>query len=1540
VVVQDTFTQGSQYIIKGYSSWWGNVTYQNTSISGVGGSFNPTNGKIELNDMAPGTSAVIKYSVQVSGDFFAADDWDTAIANTATATWYKSGKDEASSQQERGQSLGLQKSQATVGENTDKDSEYYGLTYLEYTVTVTAPADNKGAFPNVTVEDVMGIVNGNTTQASLDGISLVKGIEATKITKGSIAPNGNSFTWTIGDMAEGDEATLTYRAYIDTDLYKSQNSLVYSKDDSRGEVFNMTVRNTAVVKSDGNQYGKVSNDATLQKAWIKKTSEVIASGDHEGQRKFTIKVNSNQTVRASGTDSTIPLMATENTVTSLTDTLKGSGFAYTGDLEVKVNYPSGAKTYTFAMDKIVSTDANGYYTWTLDLTDTAQYGYNYGNISGPYCYEVSYYIESTGGSGMISNGAGAGFLNGLEFSSSWAGSGTGTLKYTKEYVGGFNTGYATWKTTFTFNMPAGAVYKDWLDTSYWKTFYWCDSKGRLTSYLQITLGDTVLSKCDCAVPGGEGCTHDYAIIGVDGTNNNEYEPGGAATTGVYLITGSGSSYKLGDSVNDGGTANCYKAKAFKVKFLKNIEGVSEENPLVITYESYINPGSYYARYDMAREGNWTNYSSLALAEDASPAATANASPKIYQAAPMIKTDISSDEDLAKGQLVWQMAVNNGSSIDNNAMIVDALPSGLTFDSLTVDYSQLGAKAKADVDAVVGAGATEEEKNQAAYDYFVESVTDLNTGGAVTDDTTYVKIMLKNLYQDPTATDKSVLSNGKVVLKLTTNMTEATKLNSTNMSGSGYVEFVNRAYIYKEFEFANGSGKKYILLDWNSDSSDRLLGDGRATAWLSLLDKNGTYNRTTWPYIKYTLDVNGSEIDLVDGADTVTIIDTMSADCRLAKQDELNLSFPDNTPTAFVVKDASGNVLTEGEDYTLEDETQAGDSHSFYLTVADSTELTVTYYVAVNGVEGQELTVSNKAHYDYYGYKESEGTGTSYSGALSLASAAAATDYSSDFMLLKLDQNGDPLNGATFDVYKVSLKDDGTPELDSDGLPKLTFVTTGTTGDKKDIGDGKAWFSHEILIDTDALYCVIETSAPDGYEMDTSRHYVEFTTHKEAKTYIQAYYKDDSYVGLTHGASITIENTLLKATATIPIKKDITLTTDNSSFTESKEEFTFTLVPDASNANATYLDEKCNTPMTDEGTTVTITGAGTDSLDLHFVDPGTYKFTVTENDLTTEETEVGYSKDETAHIVTVVVSEDATTGVLSATVKEGDKMLDETTPLTFTNTYTPEVILEGKKVLSGGRSKEVQEDEFTFSVYEKGVKVAIGKTLEGGEIEFTPIKYSAADKGTTHTYTILEDQGEDEHITYTEDAFFATATVGDDLSVTVTYPEDIEFTNEYQASGTLKLTGMKYVILRTQSVAAGEFSFNVTENGTYKTTVLTQAGGKLELELNYDQMDIGQEYTYVITENEGTDHSITYSKEAYTVTVKVMDGEDSDGTLAFDVTVTNSEGDEVGMNALNFVNQATYTPRSGINLDVLPYVIIAALAAGAGAILIARKRKQH
>jgi pilin isopeptide linkage protein len=1364
-------------------------------------------------------------------------------------------------------------------------------------------------------------------------------------------------------MAKGAVATLTYRAYISTALYKSTNSLVYTYDSSRGEVFNMTVRNTATVTSNDTQYGQVSNDTTLQKAWITKSGLTVSEGEHKDQLLFTLKVNSDATVRASGTDGRIPLKAPVNSVTKLNDTLSGSGYTYDDTLVVKKYESAVSKkllgTYDFDMSELSTKNAKGDYTsWALDLTNT-----KYGDISGPYYYEVTYYVRAgSSGSGSLSNGAGVGYLNGLTFSTGWSGMGIGKVEYTKEYLGGFNSENSSWRSTFTFNMPAGAVYDDWLpddnEGNYYyfiSHYYGKDSNGKdvykivggydeqgnlLPNNVVVKVGDTELSQCPY-LGDEEGCDHDYVVTAMSGLSNYDTGEDYKGINGNDLASGNSTLFQ--DS-----SGSLKHTRGMTVKFLKNVEGVSKDNPLTITYTLHVNHFTYYR--DASRSGSFTMYnkSGLKLTESATNyVATADKTVTCYQAAAMRKSNITTTSDLKKGQIIWQLSVNNGSTINGDAFILEQLPSGLTYGSVVVDYSLLGSKAKADVDAVVGANATEEEKNAAATAYFIDSVTDYNGGGKVTDDTTIVKIQLKNLYQDPIATDSNVIDEGKVVLKLTTNLTEEAKLNSTNAKDSngddeGHVEYTNLAYIYAKRTYFSGKGTKYVLQDWNYNE----LTYGKAVAWVSLLDKWGTYNGDTWPYIKYTINVNESKVDLVDGADTVTLVDTMSADCRLAKDAELSISFPGNTPKAFVVKDASGKELTAGVDYILEDNTQSGDSHSFTLTVADATSLTVTYYVAVNGVAGAKPTVSNNVHYEYSGSSGTSTPGSTYSAELSLSKASAATNYSSDFMAIKLDQNSDYLNEAVFTVYKVSLKSDGTPEVDSNNLPILTEVASGKTGSD---GTGKTWFSHELLTDENALYCMIETSAPDGYERDATRYYLEFSEHTAAKAWIQKNCTSGSYTytGLTHGGAITVVDNLIKTSVTVPMEKDITLTTNNTAFNDSDVDFTFTLVPSANNPGNTYLDAKIKTALADDGTTVTIHGAGNTGLDLYYTKAGTYTYTVTENALSDDVIAAGYGKDDTEKTITVVVTADAI-GALTATMTQGsNQTLDADNPLTFTNTYTPEATLKGTKVLSGSRGKAIQDGEFTFTVYENGTSVATGKTLEGGEIQFTPIQYESKDANTSHTYIVVEDTGEDETITYSEDAFFVTVDVAADLAVTVTYPEDgIVFTNEYEASGNLTISGTKSVTHRAAEAAANEFSFNVTEkdvgvseDSVYKATINTQEGGALELTLNYDQMDIGHTYEYVITENEGTDPTITYSKETYTLVVTVADSADSDGTLAVNATMTNSDGKEVALDALDFVNQGTFTPVTGINLETLSCMVIVALALGTGAVLVIRKRKQ-
>jgi pilin isopeptide linkage protein len=312
---------------------------------------------------------------------------------------------------------------------------------------------------------------------------------------------------------------------------------------------------------------------------------------------------------------------------------------------------------------------------------------------------------------------------------------------------------------------------------------------------------------------------------------------------------------------------------------------------------------------------------------------------------------------------------------------------------------------------------------------------------------------------------------------------------------------------------------------------------------------------------------------------------------------------------------------------------------------------------------------------------------------------------------------------------------------------------------------------------------------------------------------------------------------------------------------------------------------------------------------------------------------------------------------------------------FVNTYhaTASLPLKGTKVLTGNRSKEIAADEFTFTVKEvltgadgketlSSDAVATGKTEAGGNIAFTPIGYTEADIGKTHTYKITEDSGSVAGVTY--DTATATVTVevsdkGDGtLNTKVTYPNNnsngVTFTNAYKATGSVTLAGTKELTGddRSEDITAGEFKFTVKE-------VLTDAAGKETLssdavatgetlggsstsatiqftKISYNQDDIGT-HKYVISENAGTDTTIDYTKDTVTVTVVVRDN--GDGTLSTEVEYPkNADGTDAS--GVKFVNTYHIPAPTGIRVDILPYIMMIAIAICLGMLLTICKRKRR
>lgn len=292
---------------------------------------------------------------------------------------------------------------------------------------------------------------------------------------------------------------------------------------------------------------------------------------------------------------------------------------------------------------------------------------------------------------------------------------------------------------------------------------------------------------------------------------------------------------------------------------------------------------------------------------------------------------------------------------------------------------------------------------------------------------------------------------------------------------------------------------------------------------------------------------------------------------------------------------------------------------------------------------------------------------------------------------------------------------------------------------------------------------------------------------------------------------------------------------------------------------------------------------------------------------------GYTKRGEEYKVIVTVTNNEANGQLTASVsgvylKKGNSWDTKSQSLSFVNDYhaTGSVKLAGTKQLTGGRKNALADDEFTFTVTENGKSVAEGKSKADGSIEFTEIEYTEANVGL-HTYTVSEAKGTDENIEYSGQTQTVTVKVTDlgqgVLGTEVTYPEGqngVTFTNQYRASGEIVLEVGKQLVGRTSAgLQANEFIFGIYEVEEdaegYRTETLVEENGSPLYAFNdaegrvtfpalhYTQEDIGT-HKYKIVEFNGRDESITYSTQAFEVTVTVADAGDG-GTGKLEVQQT-------------------------------------------------------
>ena len=553
-------------------------------------------------------------------------------------------------------------------------------------------------------------------------------------------------------------------------------------------------------------------------------------------------------------------------------------------------------------------------------------------------------------------------------------------------------------------------------------------------------------------------------------------------------------------------------------------------------------------------------------------------------------------------------------------------------------------------------------------------------------------------------------------------------------------------------------------------------------------------------------------------------------------------------TATVTKGGSMKAVfgeieykTTGEyDYTITEQNDHVDGVT-YDTTPHPVHVSVTKNETTNALEA---TIT-------YGKGEAEGSNLTITN--TFAAVEAELQATKDF-----DSWG-KATSFTFNLAAVSAVDDENNVISQ--IPVPASMTTQATQAATTASFGKIKYDQAGTY----TYTITEQNGGvDGVSYDTTPHTAVVTVSKDPETnaLTASVEYDDGEEGLT------ITNTYASTKATLEATKD---------FADwgKADEFKFDLVAVTEGA-----------PMPENRTATATKDAPLASFgEIEYEKAGVYEYTITEENGGAD----GVTYDTKPHKVVVTVSkaEDAT-NALTAVVK-----YDDADSLTITNTYTStKAELEATKQLDDWGTA----DSFTFTLEAKG-DAPMPADAEGGKksvdvtknvtlAKFGEITY---EKAGVYEYTITEEMGDADGVTYDTTAHAAVVTVAKDpetnaLSATVKYDgkDTLIITNTY-ASSNVELQATKSF---TDWGKADSFTFTLkpvskdapmpdgTNEAGEKTATATQAVttanfGKIE----YKKAGV---YEYTITETDDGKDGVTYDTTPHKVVVTVT--KDADNKL--------------------------------------------------------------
>lgn len=735
---------------------------------------------------------------------------------------------------------------------------------------------------------------------------------------------------------------------------------------------------------------------------------------------------------------------------------------------------------------------------------------------------------------------------------------------------------------------------------------------------------------------------------------------------------------------------------------------------------------------------------------------------------------------------------------------------------------------------------------------------------------------------------------------------------------------------------------YSFKEVNSTSSNTSINESSASGQLINDDKAITLTYTNKYETSLDVDINGTKTitgrEFQEGDEFTFVLsaDQNNPEGATVNTNEIKINPTSGNTTNIVSEDAITFTKTGVYTFYLSEDTP--DQPEQYMEY-DTTEYKLVYTVDVNET-GDGFVVSSLSIQT----KQDDGSWIDASAVTFNNKYNAPVTTAVD--VLKTLTGRDWTNDDAFTFTLASADDYGTDVI----MPQSTKLTIN-----KDTADHKASFD-AITFNKEGTYTFnINEVIPEGaennvlngitYDSTPSTVSVTVSDNDQGQLIIEkvVYDNDENLTAaeFTNTYSAT-------GTTSIEVTKD--LKGRNNDEWIDGDAFTFTL--------ASTQDYGADVVMP-QSTTLTIDKDTVDHKasfgDITFNKAGDYEFKVTEvND---SKANVTYSTEE--YTVSVHVEDENGNGTFTVTPTITNGVGEEVESIVFENTYTPSSVtltgdaaIHGTKTLIGRNSNENETFNFTltedenndksgYTIAENGNVASVGSLTDGqasgfnfGDITFT--------KRGTYTFYVSEvlPEGANESngytlegVTYDNHKETVTVTVTDDymnntLVPTVTYDADgVTFINKYDASDFVGIpthfTLTKVFEGKTWTtedvfeftLTAGENTAGIEtpmpDNPTVQVNAPTEKDGKTA---NFDfgsiSYDTVGEYHYTVSETEGTNAGIKYSKNVAEITVTVTDNKQGGLVASANVvkgTFTNiysSELDYVGKGGIELVKNLT------------------------------------